>query len=49
MENYVRIYATNIKIRKAQTKEKGGGENRKEKQKQKFKTTMKNVLVGGVT
>ena len=24
MENYVRIYATNIKIRKAQTKERGG-------------------------
>ena len=25
MENYVRIYATNIKIRKARTKERGGG------------------------
>ena len=49
MENYIRIYATNIKIRKAQTKEteRGGGE---QERKQKGKTKTNNYheeCVGG--
>ena len=52
MENYVRIYATNINKKSTNYTKRGRGErekeNRREKQKQKFKTTMKNVLGGHV-
>ena len=37
MENYVRIYSTNIKIRKARTKERGGRERERIESKNKKK------------
>jgi len=50
MENYIKIYATNIKYEKHKLKKEGEREREKYEGQKKFKTTMKNeyIFVGGV-